>query len=196
MAFNICRNGATTASLGNLCQRVGTSLTGVPGPGHGTSQGPQEAPEAPEPALPATEADGGTSCPVPGRSCSLRTPPSPVRSCRGWRDSEARDKEGVEAGVGAGVGARAHVAVEAGSGSGSRPPAPSPSRPPPPPAIMAAAPPANHAPSSGPGPARGFRATREWTCGCAAPTEGRTARGAAVHAGGCSPRCALPSALR
>lgn len=34
------------------------------------------------PAVPATEAAGGTACPLLGRSTSLRTPPSPLTSCR------------------------------------------------------------------------------------------------------------------
>lgn len=43
--------------------------------------------------VPATVAAGGTGCPVPGRSSSLSTPPSPLMSCRPRARSAQRKRE-------------------------------------------------------------------------------------------------------
>lgn len=131
---------------------------------------PLRAPPKRPGAVPATVAAGGAGCPVPGRSSSLRTPPSPLRSCR----------------------PRAHGPQRRGL-------APSPARAPPPPR-MAAEPrpshrprrgPANSAPRSERGPARRLKPR-------AAPLPLRgcwpmgASRGLAVHSGGCSPDWPAP----
>lgn len=66
-------------------------MTGLPSRCRTASRSPGEKRRLPgppsttgpaAPAVPATEAARGTACPVPGRSSSFRTPPSPLRSRR------------------------------------------------------------------------------------------------------------------
>lgn len=154
------------------------------------------------PALPAKEAPGGTACPLPGRSSSLRTPPSLLRS-------QARDshwKGNTAAARPAGCGPLS------GPGRGQT----SPSAPPPPAIACRPAPralctnhsppraalSANHAPRSDSVPTSCLRATRRrrsgMTCLCAATGQWVTAaaRRCAQHPGGCSPFCRARGAER
>lgn len=160
---------------------TGPGEVGKPGRDQLLPHGKSGTPGAALPAVPATEAPGGTGCPRPDRSSILRTPPSPLRSCKPRARASA-------AGEDAGGGDAARGDTASPRPAGPRRPS-GPARVLPPPAIASAprpvpplalftnrrpphsAPSANHAPKSDLVPTRCLTATRWLLSGGHASTQ-------------------------